>query len=259
MPRPLRVLIAEDNPADAELLVRELRRAGFEPEWHRVETESDYLARINDAFDLVLSDYDMPQFSGPRALELLQQSGREIPLIIVSGTIGEDMAVAAMKQGASDYLLKDRLARLGPAVLRALEQQRLRQEGRRADQAKLESAAFIHDVLNSLTAAVVVLDETGAIKATNATWERFARENGGGDYLNQNYLAVCLASVQKFRLEDAQKAHDGIRAVLDDGGFGCAFPRWAVRAAGRWSRMKTSPSASWPRTPSAKARIRFGG
>lgn len=242
MAQPLKVLIAEDNPADAELLVRELRRAGFEPEWHRVDTESDYLARINEAFDLVLSDYQMPQFSGLRALELLQQSGRELPLIIVSGTIGEDTAVAAMKEGATDYLLKDRLARLGPAVRRALEQLRLRDESRRANQAKLDSAAFMHDVLNSLTAAVVVLNEKGDIKATNETWERFARENGGGNYLNQNYLAVCAASIKKFRLEDAQKAYDGIRAVLDgvrekfSMEYACHSP-----TERRWFSMRVSP------------------
>jgi signal transduction histidine kinase len=128
MPQPLKVLIAEDNPSDAELVVRELRRAGFEPEWQRVDTEAAFLERLNDGLDLVLSDYDMPQFGGLRALELLKQSGLEVPFIIVSGTIGEETAVAAMKHGAADYLLKDRLARLGPAVSQALESNRLHAE-----------------------------------------------------------------------------------------------------------------------------------
>src|ERR1700712_2781809 len=112
MSKLLRVLLAEDNPNDAELLLRELRRAGFELVWDRVDNEADYARRLVGNIDLVISDYEMPQFNGLRALELLKASGLDIPFIIVSGTIGEDTAVAAMKQGAADYLLKDRLARL---------------------------------------------------------------------------------------------------------------------------------------------------
>src|SRR5882757_8267997 len=107
MLQPLKVLLVEDNPADAELLVRALRRAGFEPEWQRVDTEAAFLDGLRDGLDLVLSDFEMPQFSGLRALELLKQSGRQLPFIIISGTIGEETAVAAMKLGAADYLLKD--------------------------------------------------------------------------------------------------------------------------------------------------------
>ena len=97
-------------------LLDELRRAGFEPDWHRVETESDYLAHLQAGLDVVLADYSLPQFDGLRALQRLQESGLDIPLIIVSGSIGEDLAVSAMKQGAVDYLMKDRLGRLGLAV-----------------------------------------------------------------------------------------------------------------------------------------------
>jgi PAS domain S-box-containing protein len=163
MPRPLKVLIAEDNPADAELLVRELRRAGFEPDWQRVDTEQEYLKHLHDGLDLVLSDYQMPQFSGLRALALLNQSGLEVPLIIVSGTIGEDTAVAAMKQGAADYLLKDRLTRLGSAVSHALESSRLRTE-RRSDaaQLRLQGAA-----LATAANAIIITDPKGQILWSN--------------------------------------------------------------------------------------------
>jgi len=112
--QPLKVLLAEDNPADAELVLRELRHAGFEPDWRQVDTEEAYLKGLQGGIDVVISDYEMPQFGGLRALELLKQSGLDIPFIIVSGTIGEETAVAAMKLGAVDYLLKDRLVRLGP-------------------------------------------------------------------------------------------------------------------------------------------------
>jgi two-component system, cell cycle sensor histidine kinase and response regulator CckA len=129
----LRVLLAEDKATDADLVVRELRRAGFEPEWRRVDTEADYLAALTPDLDIILSDYEMGQFDAPNALRLLRERRFDIPFIIVSGTIGEETAVAAMKEGASDYLLKDRLTRLGPAVRRALDQRTERRERGRAE------------------------------------------------------------------------------------------------------------------------------
>jgi PAS domain S-box-containing protein len=142
MPTPLKVLIAEDLPDDADMMVRELRRAGFTPTWKRVETEPDFLAElINNAPDLILSDYAMPQFSGLRAAELTRASGLDIPFILISGTLGEETAVEALKNGATDYLLKDRMTRLGLAVGRALSEQRLRDERRRADEKLRENEA----------------------------------------------------------------------------------------------------------------------
>jgi PAS domain S-box-containing protein len=153
MPRPLKILIAEDSPADAELVLRELRRTGFDLEWDRVDTEADFLGRLRPELDVILSDYAMPQFSGPRALELLRESGLDIPFIIVSGTIGEEVAVEVMKLGASDYLLKDRLGRLGLAIEQAMEKARLRREHKRVQASLHESegrfrqlVANIHDV-----------------------------------------------------------------------------------------------------------------
>ncbi|MBL9214061.1 MAG: PAS domain-containing protein [Opitutaceae bacterium] len=132
MPDPLKLLIAEDHAADAELMVRALRGGGFAPEWRRVDTEPDYRAHLGPDLDLVLADFRMPQFSARRALEVLQELGLDIPFIIVSGTIGEETAVAAMKDGATDYLLKDRLARLPQCARQALAQRRLRRERQQA-------------------------------------------------------------------------------------------------------------------------------
>ncbi len=133
MDQPLDVLIVEDSQDDADLILAELRHAGFAPKWKRVETEPAFLAEIKNSPDIILSDYSMPQFSGLRAAELLQASGLNIPFILISGTVGEDVAVEAMKHGATDYLLKDRIARLGLAVDHALEQKRLRDERKRAE------------------------------------------------------------------------------------------------------------------------------
>jgi len=138
MPPKLQILLVEDSPHDAELIVRELRRAGFDFEWKRVETEADFLSHLHEGLDLILSDFKMPQFNGLRALELLKERGLDVPFIIVSGSIGEDIAVAAMKQGVADYLLKDRLARLGLSVSHALEEGRLRRE-RRRDEDKIKN------------------------------------------------------------------------------------------------------------------------
>ena len=118
---PLRALIVEDDPADAELMVLELRRGGFDVVWERVQAEPDYLAQLENPPDLILADYALPQFSGERALELLQEQGLGVPFVVVSGTIGEEAAAAIIKQGATDYVLKSRLGRLGAAVTRALQ------------------------------------------------------------------------------------------------------------------------------------------
>jgi two-component system cell cycle sensor histidine kinase/response regulator CckA len=126
MSSPLRVLILDDSPADACLMLHELRQAGFVCQWERVESEPDFLARLAPAPDVILSDYRMPQFDATRALQLLRERGLDVPFLIVSGSIGEDLAVAAMREGATDYLLKDRMGRLGQAVKQALEQQQLR-------------------------------------------------------------------------------------------------------------------------------------
>lgn len=117
----LHVLMLEDNLADAELLLQELRRAGFEPDAQCVATQRDYLSSLDPSFDLILADYNLPQFDALRALGHLQVRQLDIPFIVVTGSF-EEHAVECIKQGATDYLLKDRLARLGTAVTHALEQ-----------------------------------------------------------------------------------------------------------------------------------------
>jgi PAS domain S-box-containing protein len=127
----LRVLLLEDRESDALLVLHELGRAGYDPVWARVETEPDFLAHLDPSPDIILSDYQMPQFGALQAFRLLQERGLEIPFIVVSGTIGEDVAVEAMKLGVTDYILKDRLGRLGQAVQQALEKHRMREDHKR--------------------------------------------------------------------------------------------------------------------------------
>src|SRR5512145_2067493 len=121
MPEPLQVLVVEDSPNDAELIIYELTRAGYAVDWKRVAAQKDYVAALNSQVDLILADYNLPQFNALQALHLLQQTTFDIPFIVVTGSI-EEVAIECMKQGAADYLLKDRLGRLPQAVERALEQ-----------------------------------------------------------------------------------------------------------------------------------------
>jgi len=242
LPLPLKVLVVEDSPLDCQLVVEGLRNSGFAPEWQRVETEAGFLAGLQTGPDLVLSDFQMPRFNGLRALELLKERRPDIPFILVSGTIGEDTAVAAMQQGAADYLLKDRLARLGSAVAHALAAARLRRERQRLEQTQAENANLIRDVLNSLTTAVVVLDEFGTITATNERWRQVEREYGSGDSANLNYLTVCDNSVRRSGDPDAQAAADGIRRVLAGSvaEFTLEYPFHSPNER-RWFLMRVSP------------------
>ena len=154
MQTPLKVLILEDHVDDAELMLHELRRAGFDPQWQRVETEADYVAHLDPTLDVILADYSLPQFDARQALRVLKDRGSETPFIIVSGCIGEESAVQCMKDGAADYLLKDRLARLGQAVTHALGQKRLREEKQRAEEALLESERTLSLLMSNLPGMV---------------------------------------------------------------------------------------------------------
>ena len=140
-PLPLRVLIVEDSPDDAALLEHLLRKDGYDVISERVDTaEAMRDALERQPWDLIISDHRMPKFSAPAALQVLKATGRDLPFIIVSGTIGDEEAVAAMKAGAHDYLIKGRLARLAPSVARELcdaEQRRQRRQAEKILQQQL--------------------------------------------------------------------------------------------------------------------------
>src|SRR5581483_1331464 len=133
---PLRLLLVEDARDDAELIAIALRRAGFEIAYERVDTpEALRAALARGGWDLVISDYRLGAFTGLDALALVRGTGVDLPFILVSGAVGEDVAVAAMVAGAHDCVMKDRLARLGPAVLRELGEAEVRRQRRIAEEA----------------------------------------------------------------------------------------------------------------------------
>jgi len=164
---PLRVLILEDRPTDAELMLRELHQVGYEPDWRRVETEPDYLACLVPTLDVILADYTLPQFDALRALHFLQDRGLDIPFIVVTGSVGEEAAVECMQQGATDYLLKDRLGRLGPAVEHALQQKHLRDEKRQAEDALRESEEKYRGLFDSSPESITLISLDGTILDCN--------------------------------------------------------------------------------------------
>ena len=165
MPTILNLLLLEDSPNDGELILEVLREAGFELTFRRVDSQADYLRELHQPPDFILSDFSMPQFTALDALRLMQERGLDIPFIVVSGCIGEEMAVECMKAGATDYLLKDRLARLGHSVSQALERKRLIEEKRQAEQ-RLFLETF-HDSLTGLPNRALFLDRLDRVYQQN--------------------------------------------------------------------------------------------
>jgi signal transduction histidine kinase/DNA-binding response OmpR family regulator len=158
MLQPLRVLLIEDSVDDAELLLHELRHGGYDVHWQRVETADALRTALMDPWDVVISDYTLPEFSAMQALGLVKEHDRDLPFIITSETVGEETAVAAMKAGAHDYIVKGHWARLVPAIARELSEARVRRERKQA-QKELEAYARNLILLNDITrAASGILD-----------------------------------------------------------------------------------------------------
>ncbi len=172
MSSPIRVLILEDRAEDAVLLARELDRHGFETKWSRVESRDEYLQSLTERPDVILADYTLPRFDALAALRLLKERKLDIPFLVVTGTIGEESAVECMREGASDYLLKDRLARLGPAVTRALAEKELRDQ-KLAAEAALQKLKDRLEVENEyLQAEIDATHHADEMVGTSAVLER---------------------------------------------------------------------------------------
>ena len=158
MPDPLRLLLLEDSAEDVELILRALRNDGFAPTYRLVDNEADFVAALDSPFEVILSDLNLPQFDGLQALEIVGQRGVSAPFIIVSGSIGEEVAVEAMRHGASDFLLKDRLGRLGPAIRHVLAQAEARRERARAEAALQVSEEQFREVVENISEVFWISD-----------------------------------------------------------------------------------------------------
>lgn len=145
----LRVLLVEDSEDDAQLLLREIKRGGYEIEFERIETAQAMKEALSQrVWDVIICDYSLPQFGAPQALATLKESGQDLPFIIVSGTIGEESAVSALKAGAHDFIVKGSMARLIPAIQRELKEASVRHE-RQQREGELEAIALINATMRS--------------------------------------------------------------------------------------------------------------
>ncbi|MEY2656253.1 MAG: hypothetical protein RLZZ524_3281 [Pseudomonadota bacterium] len=224
-PRPLRLLHLEDSELDHDLVVAHLRRSGIDPQVLRVDTEADYLAALDRHWDAVLSDYNLPGFSGLTALDLLRARDTQMPFILVSGQIGEETAVTAMRNGATDYLLKSNLARLAPALLQAVDAADSRRAHQRADQELARSRHQLSKLAQHLQTSVemeraaiareVHDDVGGSLTAIKFDLDWIARNAG-----NPAVTARARQTLEtvKYAIEASQRIMHNLRpAILEQG------------------------------------------
>jgi len=152
--RRLRLLHVEDSDLDHQLMLAQLQRSGLQVECQRLDSREAFAQALDQPWDAIISDFNLPGFSGLVVLEMLKASGRLIPFILVSGEIGEDTAVEAMRNGASDYLLKNNLARLAPALVHAIEAAEAQRARKRADEELVRSKERLHELAGHLQTSV---------------------------------------------------------------------------------------------------------
>ncbi len=171
--KPLRVLLVEDSQDDADLILFELNEGGFDAVCARVDTEASMCAAMADgSWDVVISDYNLPRFNTHKALAVLREVDADIPFIIVSGCIGEESAIALMKEGVSDFVMKDKLARLAPVIERELQDATMRRERRQALEALRANEKLLNGITSSLGEGIYVLNAEGKLVFMNPEAER---------------------------------------------------------------------------------------
>jgi hypothetical protein len=210
----LKVLLVEDSEHDAELLLHELSRAGYKPSARRVDSAVEMAAALaQDDWDLIISDYVLPQFSGLEALKIVQRRNLDIPFIIVSGKIGEEVAVEALKAGAHDYLLKDRLVRLPAAIDRELREATQRRKRREADQALRESEDRYRRLVESSPEATCICAH-GLFVYVNAACVKLFGAGSPIDLIGKSYIELVDPNYRDLVTEYLRQAADGTDGAL---------------------------------------------
>jgi PAS domain S-box-containing protein len=210
MNEPIRILIVEDLPTDAELAAREIQQVLESCVFQQVETREDYLAGL-ETFqpDLIISDYSMPHFDGLTALKLALERVPLTPVIILTGAINEDTAVECMKAGAADYVIKEHIKRLGQAVIHALEQKQVRQERRRAEEALRESEGRYRTLVHTLPDAITVADPAGNITYVSPTTLHFYGYETENEVFGHNILEWVHLNYQEQALNQMEMVLNG--------------------------------------------------
>lgn len=236
MEKQLKILIVEDVATDAELVEHELYRSGLHCIVRRVDTEADFLREIQALPDLILSDFTLPAFDGLSALRLVREASPEIPFIFLSGTIGEEQAIEALKQGATDYVLKTNMGRLVPAVSRALQEAGEHARRQAAEEALRQSEERLQAMLDNSTAIIYLKDVTGRFLLVNRQLENLLHLTGDqivgkidhdilpkeiADTVRANDLKVLEAKVplefeETFALDDGLHTYISMKFPLCD-------------------------------------------
>jgi len=210
MKQKLRILNLEDNQNDTELIQAVLVEEGIDCDLVRVETREDFTKALEqDKFNLILADYSLPSFNGLSALKIVQEKCPDIPFILVSGAIGEELAIEILKSGATDYVLKSRLSRLVPAIDRALREAEERIERKQAEEALRKEKAFTETALNTLSDIFFVFDLTGRF----LRWNKAANAVTG--YTDEEISS--MKSTDVFSGEDIKRVITAIEKVIKEG------------------------------------------
>jgi len=205
MKRTLRLLLIEDSEDDAQLLLANLRQGGFEPIWRRVETAAELAAALCEEWEVVVSDYLLPGFDGISALRCVQSTGRDLPFLLVSGAVGEELAVTAMKDGAHDFLLKDRLSRLAPAVERELREAGVRRQ-------RAQATAALQRERDQLEARV--LECTAELSELNHALQEQIAHRRAAEEARQKLLRQLAQAEESERSRIARELHDQLGQEL---------------------------------------------
>nr|MBC8485716.1 PAS domain S-box protein [Bacteroidota bacterium] len=212
----LNLLILENNPDDAELIVRELEKEGFVLEWERVDTEKEFKKALAKNPEIILADYKLPSYNGIAAIKLQRKTAPDIPLIIVSGTIGDELAVECLKAGATDYVLKNRLSRLSLVVKRALKEAKEHSELKQADKQLKESEQKFRNIFENANDGIIYLDNLGRIIDVN---EKAAQFFGGTkeELINKHFTKIGIFSPKNIQnlLKNFKKALSNEKFLID--------------------------------------------
>jgi signal transduction histidine kinase len=212
VPTPLRLLVAEDLPSDAELIIAEVRRAGYDPTVTVVDTAGKFLRALDDDPEIIICDYTMPTMTAPDALAILQEKAPELPLIVVSGSMDETNCVNSLRLGAVDYLLKDRLSRLGPAIAQALAGRELDRTAREAARERESTMNILRGLVTNATAAINVRDLAGVTLVSNDRYRSLPESAGsvGPD------PSQVIEREEQFEIEGRQRTYYAVRYPVVD-------------------------------------------
>jgi signal transduction histidine kinase len=208
---PLRLLVAEDYLPDAELLLAEVRRAGYLPEATVVDSAGKFLRALEDDPQIVLCDYTMPTMTAPEALAILREKAPDLPLIVVSGAMDEATCVNSLRLGAADYLLKDRLGRLGPAIEAALARRELDRSSRAAEKERRQTAIILRELVENAVAAISISGLDGVTLVSNERYRRLYRNSGNATPIGGLDAVSIVEGEERFDVDGEARTYYSVR------------------------------------------------